>query len=87
MKHIHLIGIGGTGLSAIARLMLEMGNTVSGSDRVLSPFAEGLKRDGATVFVGHDAANIAGADWVVRSSAVADDNPEVQEHAAGRNLK
>ena len=79
MTHVHFIGIGGTGLSAIARLLLEMGYTVSGSDRVLSPFAEGLKRDGATVHVGHDAANVTGADWVVRSSAVGDENPEVQE--------
>ena len=82
MTHVHFIGIGGTGLSAIARLMLEMGTTVSGSDRVLSPFAAKLQADGATVFVGHDAANVAGADWVVRSSAVADDNPEVQEARA-----
>jgi UDP-N-acetylmuramate--alanine ligase len=79
MTHVHFIGIGGTGLSAIARVLLEMGFTVSGSDRVLSPFAEGLKRDGATIHIGHDAANVSGADWVVRSSAVADDNPEVQE--------
>jgi UDP-N-acetylmuramate--alanine ligase len=82
MTRIHFIGIGGTGLSAIARLLLEMGNTVSGSDRVLSPFAEKLQADGATVFIGHSAANVAGADWVVRSSAVADDNPEIQEARA-----
>ncbi len=82
MTHVHFIGIGGTGLSAIARLLLEMGYTVSGSDRVLSPFAEGLKRDGAAVHVGHDAIHVAGADWVVRSSAVADDNPEVREARA-----
>jgi UDP-N-acetylmuramate--alanine ligase len=79
MTHVHFIGIGGTGLSAIARVLLEMGLTVSGSDRVLSPFAEGLKRDGATVYAGHNAQNVTGADWVVRSSAVADDNPEVME--------
>jgi len=79
MTHVHFIGIGGTGLSAIARLLLEMGFTVSGSDRALSPFAEALQRDGATVHVGHNAANVTGADWVVRSSAVSDDNPEVQE--------
>ncbi len=79
MTHVHFIGIGGTGLSAIARVLLEMGLTVSGSDRVLSPFAEQLKRDGATVYTGHNAQNVTGADWVVRSSAVADDNPEVQE--------
>ena len=79
MTHVHFIGIGGTGLSAIARLLLEMGFTVSGSDRVMSPFADALQRDGATVFVGHAAANVGGANWVVRSSAIADDNPEVQE--------
>jgi UDP-N-acetylmuramate--alanine ligase len=79
MTHIHFIGIGGTGLSAIARLLLEMGETVSGSDRVLSAFAEGLGRDGATIYKGHNAQNVAGADWVVRSSAIADDNPEVME--------
>jgi UDP-N-acetylmuramate--alanine ligase len=82
MTHVHFIGIGGTGLSAIARLLLEMGTTVSGSDRVLSPFAEKLQADGVTVFVGHRAENVAGANWVVRSSAVADDNPEVQEARA-----
>jgi len=79
MTHVHFIGIGGTGLSAIARLMLEMGYIVSGSDRVMSPFAEGLQRDGATVYVGHNAAHVAGADWVVRSSAIDDDNVEVKE--------
>jgi UDP-N-acetylmuramate--alanine ligase len=85
MTHIHFIGIGGTGLSAIARLLLEMGFTVSGSDRAMSPFAEALQRDGATVHVGHNAVNVVGADWVVRSSAVGDDNPEVQE-AKKRNI-
>lgn len=79
MTHVHFIGIGGTGLSAIARLLLEMGFTVSGSDRAMSPFAEALQRDGALVHLGHAASNITGADWVVRSSAVGDDNPEVQE--------
>jgi len=82
MSHVHFIGIGGTGLSAIARLLLEMGFTISGSDRVLSPFAEKLQADGATVYLGHNAANVAGADWVVRSSAVTDDNPEIQEARA-----
>jgi UDP-N-acetylmuramate--alanine ligase len=79
MTHVHFIGIGGTGLSAIARLLLEMGNTVSGSDRVLSPLAAKLQTDGAVIFTGHAAQNVAGADWVVRSSAVPDDNPEVVE--------
>jgi UDP-N-acetylmuramate--alanine ligase len=77
MTHVHFIGIGGSGLSAIARLLLEQGYQVSGSDRALSPLAAELKTAGATVFVGHVAENIAGADWVVRSSAVPDDNVEV----------
>ena len=78
MTHVHFIGIGGSGLSAIARLLLESGYTVSGSDRVLTPFAEEVRKAGATVFVGHHPRNLKGADWVVRSSAVTDDNPEVE---------
>ncbi len=78
MTHVHFIGIGGTGLSAIARLLLEMGYTISGSDRVLSPFAAQLQADGAHIFVGHHPQHVVGADWVVRSSAVPEDNPEVR---------
>src|ERR1051325_5476504 len=77
MKHIHFIGIGGIGLSAIARLLLESGYTVSGSDRALTPFAEEVRKAGATVYVGHHPRNIANADTVVMSSAVGMDNPEV----------
>jgi len=78
MKHVHFIGIGGSGLSAIARLLLESGYTVSGSDRVLSPFADEVRKAGATVYIGHHPRNLTDADWVVRSSAIAEDNPEVQ---------
>ncbi len=78
MQHVHFIGIGGTGLSAIARVLLERGSTVSGSDRAYSPLAEAIDQAGATVYVGHAAENVAGADLVVRSSAVPDDNVEVQ---------
>lgn len=74
---MHLIGIGGSGLSAIGRLLLESGYEVSGSDTSLSPFALDLRAAGATVHEGHDPANIRGADWIVRSSAIEDDNPEV----------
>ena len=77
MKHVHLIGIGGTGISSIARVLLEKGYTVSGSDRSLSPLALDLKQAGVTVFEGHAAANIQGANLVVRSSAISDDNIEV----------
>ncbi|NPV57208.1 MAG: UDP-N-acetylmuramate--L-alanine ligase [Anaerolineae bacterium] len=76
-EHVHLIGIGGSGLSAIARVMLERGWRVSGSDRVISPLAKELESVGVTVMEGHQAANIAGADLVIRSSAIPDDNPEV----------
>src|SRR6266508_723526 len=82
MTRVHFIGIGGSGLSAIARLLMERGYTVTGSDRVPSQFALDLQNDGVTVFIGHHPRNVTGADWVVRSSAIADDNPEVE--AAGR---
>lgn len=78
MAKIHLIGIGGSGLSAIARFLLESGDTVTGSDRVLSPFAAELQKAGATVYIGHHPRNITGADLVVRSSAIPDDNPEIE---------
>jgi len=78
MTHVHFIGIGGSGLSAIARLLLESGYTVSGSDRALTPFAEEVRKAGATVYVGHHPRNLTGADWVVRSSAIKEDNPEVK---------
>src|SRR5512138_145065 len=77
MTHVHFIGIGGSGLSAIARLLLESGYTVSGSDRALTPFAEEVRKAGASVYVGHHPRNLEGADWVVRSSAIPEDNPEV----------
>ena len=77
MTHIHLVGIGGTGLSAIAHILLEMGYTVSGSDRAESPFTRNLQSAGVTISIGHFPENVRGADLVVRSSAVSDDNPEV----------
>jgi UDP-N-acetylmuramate--alanine ligase len=77
MTRIHLIGIGGTGLSAIARVLLEMGHTVSGSDRAESPFTQELEKAGVTIKIGHSSENIHGIDLVVRSSAISDDNPEV----------
>ncbi len=84
MKHVHLIGIGGTGLSAIALVLLESGIKVSGSDRASSPLFERLRRAGAQLFIGHRPENIQGADIVIRSSAIPDDNPEVlAAHAMG----
>jgi UDP-N-acetylmuramate--alanine ligase len=78
MTRVHFIGIGGSGLSAIARLLKESGYEVSGSDKALSPFAADLQAAGVTVYIGHHPRNVNGADWVVKSSAIADDNPEVQ---------
>ncbi len=83
-QHIHLIGIGGTGLSAIARVLFEQGYEVSGSDRVLSVMAKELAALGVRIYTGHQAQNIAGASLVVRSSAVPDSNVEVEAaQAAG----
>jgi len=77
MKHIHLIGIGGTGISSIARVLVEKGYTVSGSDRTLSQLALDLKASGVTVYEGHAAQHVQGADLIVRSSAIPEDNIEV----------
>ncbi|GAB4434365.1 MAG: UDP-N-acetylmuramate--L-alanine ligase [Anaerolineae bacterium] len=79
VRHIHFVGIGGAGLSAIARVVLERGHVVSGSDLNPGPVTEALARDGATIYRGHKAVYARGADAVVRSSAVRDDNPEVAE--------
>ncbi len=78
MKHVHFIGIGGSGLSAIARLLKESGYEVTGSDRAFSPFAASLQNEGISVFVGHHPRNVGGADLVIRSSAIGDSNPEVE---------
>jgi len=86
MKHIHLIGIGGSGLSAIARVLLESGYSVSGSDLQSSPLAVSLAAAGARLYLGHQPANVDGAEIVVRSSAVPDENVEVQA-AISRGIK
>lgn len=78
MEHIHFIGIGGTGLSAIAKVLLEQGLQVSGSDLHSSPLFESVKEAGGAVFLGHQAEFIEGADLVIRSSAIPETNPEVQ---------
>lgn len=77
-KHIHLIGIGGTGLSAIAQVLIERGAMVSGSDRAVSTITSQLARKGAKIYIGHTAEHVKGADLVVISSAIAEDNPEIQ---------
>ncbi|PID85528.1 MAG: UDP-N-acetylmuramate--L-alanine ligase [Chloroflexi bacterium] len=81
--HIHIVGIGGSGMSAIARVLWGRGFVVSGSDMHSNSFTSALAADGATIFEGHQAENISGADVIVISSAIPPDNPEV---AAARAL-
>jgi len=75
---IHVVGIGGTGMSAVARILLARGHTISGSDTGSWPLADALARDGATVFRSFDAAHVRGADVVLRSSAYGESNLEVR---------
>ena len=76
-KRIHFIGLGGAGMSGIARIMLAKGISVSGSDAKDSSVLSGLKTLGAQVFVGHQASNIGEANILVVSSAIDKSNPEV----------
>ncbi|MEI6738581.1 MAG: UDP-N-acetylmuramate--L-alanine ligase, partial [Pseudomonadota bacterium] len=77
VKRLHFIGIGGSGMSGIAEVLINLGYTVSGSDISASAAVKRLQSLGANIVVGHAAGNIAGADVVVTSSAVKADNPEV----------
>ncbi|MGN1349475.1 MAG: UDP-N-acetylmuramate--L-alanine ligase [Anaerovoracaceae bacterium] len=76
-KHIHCIGIGGIGLSAVAEVFHSRGYTVSGSDMKMSDVTQHLISKGITVYEGHAAENIAGADLLVYSAAVSPENPEI----------
>jgi UDP-N-acetylmuramate--alanine ligase len=77
VKHIHFVGIGGSGMSGIAEVMLNLGYVVSGSDLADNAATRRLAGLGARIVKGHDAANVIGADAVVTSTAVKGDNPEV----------
>ena len=77
LGRVHFIAIGGAGMSAVARVMLARGVTVSGSDAKDSAVLENLRSLGAHVTVGHDPANVAGADTVVISSAIPESNVEL----------
>jgi UDP-N-acetylmuramate--alanine ligase len=79
IQRIHFVGIGGIGMSGIAEVLLTLGYKVSGSDLKLSPLTDRLRGLGAVIFEGHSPANIAGAEVVVTSAAIAADNPEVGE--------
>src|SRR5712675_76655 len=80
-KRIHLVGIGGIGMSGIAEVLLTLGYTVSGSDVKTTAITERLQNLGAEIFEGHKAEHIHGAHVVVVSSAVRRDNPEIAEAA------
>ncbi|HEX3678293.1 MAG TPA: UDP-N-acetylmuramate--L-alanine ligase [Galbitalea sp.] len=73
---LHFVGIGGSGMSGIARLFLAAGHTVTGSDRSENHNTEALRELGATVTIGHDAANLGDADTLVYTGALWPDNPE-----------
>ncbi len=79
IHHVHFVGIGGIGMSGIAEVLLNLGYKVSGSDLKASAITERLSRLGATTYEGHRAENVAGAEVVVATSAIARDNPEVAE--------
>jgi UDP-N-acetylmuramate--alanine ligase len=77
VKRVHFVGIGGAGMSGIAEVLLNLGYQVSGSDLAESAVTERLRKLGARVFRGHDAAQVEGVDAVVVSTAVKPENPEV----------
>ncbi|MEE3352670.1 MAG: UDP-N-acetylmuramate--L-alanine ligase [Actinomycetota bacterium] len=84
---VHVIGIGGAGMSAIAEVLATMGHRVSGSDLKASAGLERLRALGVEVHVGHDAAQVGAAEYVTRSTAVPDGNPEcLRALAEGRPL-
>jgi UDP-N-acetylmuramate--alanine ligase len=79
LKHIHMVGIGGTGMNGIAEVLLNLGYRVSGSDLQENEATRRLVRLGAEVHIGHKAEQINGSDVVVISSAITEDNVEVLE--------
>ena len=83
IRNIHFVGIGGIGMSGIAELLLNQGFTISGSDLRKTEITDKLEKLGAKIAEGHDPNLIKDADVVVKSSAVKDDNPEIQ--AANKN--
>jgi UDP-N-acetylmuramate--alanine ligase len=83
-RHIHFVGIGGSGMSGLAEVLLNLGHTVSGSDSKDSAVVERLRTLGAQIFIGHNAAAICNADVVVASSAISKSNPELHEASSRR---
>ena len=77
VKHIHFVGIGGSGMSGIAEVLLNLGYTVSGSDLSSNAASRRLAELGACIRIGHSPENVDGADAIVTSTAVQPNNPEV----------
>ncbi|MDR2501852.1 MAG: UDP-N-acetylmuramate--L-alanine ligase [Oscillospiraceae bacterium] len=78
----HLIGIGGVSMSPLAQVLTRSGVIVTGSDVKKSAAIDALERDGITVFIGHSRKNVSGAEFIIRTAAARDDNPEVLEARA-----
>ncbi|HRZ40863.1 MAG TPA: Mur ligase domain-containing protein, partial [Candidatus Omnitrophota bacterium] len=78
-KTYHFIGIGGVGMGKLASMLLKKGVSVTGSDIRASAMTEALQEQGAKIAIGHDAANISSPDYVVFSSAIHKDNPELMK--------
>jgi UDP-N-acetylmuramate--alanine ligase len=78
-RHIHFVGIGGSGMSGLAEVLLNLGHTVSGSDSKSSSVLERLQSLGAQITIGHSASSVINADVVVASSAINKNNPELNE--------
>lgn len=76
-RQVHFIGIGGTGMSGLAKILLSLGYRVTGSDLVRTPVIQRVESLGGTCHIGHQAENIGDAELVVVSSAISDDNPEL----------
>ena len=84
VKHVHFVGIGGAGMSGIAQVLLNLGYQVSGSDLAENNATRQLATLGARIFRGHAAEHVGGADAIVVSTAVKEDNPEVQAARAAK---
>ncbi|MBQ4178369.1 MAG: UDP-N-acetylmuramate--L-alanine ligase, partial [Elusimicrobia bacterium] len=78
-QRIHFVGIGGSGMSGIAEVALNLGHQVSGSDIKKTEVTQRLKELGAKIYIGHKAENVKNVDVVVTSTAISKDNPEVKQ--------
>jgi UDP-N-acetylmuramate--alanine ligase len=79
IQQIHLVGIGGAGMSGIAEVLINLGYRVTGSDQVETETTRRIRKSGGTVFIGHASSQVVGAQVVVVSSAIDRDNPEIVE--------